>query len=111
MGAKLIRDKMDSLPWKVEAAKVGLRSVASPEEHATLLVSKFLEESGEFLAAIALDEMAGELADVIEVGISQILIAAANQVGRQDVVNYVLGRLQDKYAARGGFCEGLVWET
>ena len=103
MGAKLIRDHMDKIPWKVEAAKGLLRPPNDEQEFRELLIQKLLEEVGELVVALPGQAMANEMADVLEVldGISH-LANIRHQVQQAKI---------ERFLARGGFQEGLVWDV
>lgn len=111
MGARLVRHRLGDIPWKNEEGKQQLRTSTDPVELNQLLLQKLLEETGEFVAAAEFSEQATELADVLEAGISRLVISAAYQISRQDAIDYVLNRLDDKYRTRGGFLQGLIWEV
>lgn len=107
MGLKLIRDKMDAIPWGNEAAKGNLREVANAKEFRDLLIQKLLEEVGELVTACYGDELlpiVTELADVQEVlrGLMRL-----HGIHREDVATCRVAKFMD----RGGFNRGLVWET
>lgn len=104
MGAKLVRDRVAESPWKWEETKQGLRPVRSPGEHDRLLDQKLLEEVGEFMISYSGLEILNEAADVIEV-----ILTIVERTGftRESVER----RRQELIQERGGFTEGLVWET
>jgi predicted house-cleaning noncanonical NTP pyrophosphatase (MazG superfamily) len=96
---KLVRD---GIPGIVRArGGMPLTRVAEPSEYAALLRAKLTEEAGE-AAAAGRHELAGELADVLEV-----VTAIADDAGLspQDLE----AARAAKAASRGGFAGRIVW--
>jgi len=106
MGAKLVRDRIGDLAWSIEEAKVGLRPVASTDEHKRLLLMKLLEEVGELVAATTPLERLEEAADIFEV-----LCSILDVFDRQESsTKMFMAMAKQKYTERGGFDIGTVWE-
>ena len=103
MGARLVRDRIGTVPWGDEAAKAFLRPTRDRDEHVNLLIRKGLEEFGEVITAHT-DELVEELADMFEV---LRTIAILNGFMMLDVE----AAAALKRTRSGGFIEGLVWET
>lgn len=101
---KLIRDKLATRPWEfLPQGKEFVRPVKDGHEHSDLLRRKLLEEVAEAITANTPEELLMELADIQEV-----LFAIAHLTGiewRQ--VEFVR---QNKFADRGGFYSGTVWD-
>lgn len=97
--AKLVRD---GIPEVIRAkGGVPIVRVAGAAEYSGLLRDKLREEAGEAAAADR-GELAGELADVLEV-----VSAIAADAG---ITPEVLAHVQAvKAAERGGFADGVVW--
>ncbi len=106
MTTKLVRDKVDEIPWGIEAAKVGLRLVHDGAEFDSLLRQKGLEEYGEFLEAPTEAEAISEAGDVLEVMLTR-LARTGHGAGTLDAV---VAKMLIKRQARGGFTRGLVLE-
>lgn len=108
MGKKLARDRIFDVPWRDEETKEGIRRytrpVADAEEHGKLLRQKLLEEVGELVVADSPDEFLDEAADVFEVLRALVMLAGFD-------MNHFYEVADDKRDARGGFSQGLVWET
>lgn len=116
MGARLVRDRIGDVPWKVEEAKVGLRRVTSQKEHFALLRSKLLEEIGEFLIADNEDDTITEAADVLQVMIDMIRLRGFSGddeagVAKINLDAVITVRRLAKAKALGGFEYGTVWEV
>lgn len=67
MGARLIRDRADQVPWADESGKQFVRPVKDIQEFNRLVIQKLLEECGELLAADTRQAIMEEAADVYEV--------------------------------------------
>lgn len=106
MTTKLVRDKVDELPWHYEAAKEALR-VARDGEVDSLLRRKLLEEVAEFLEAPTEADAIEEAGDVLEVMLA-ILARCGDGSGGNSMA--VLNRMYAKRQSRGGFKRGLVLE-
>jgi predicted house-cleaning noncanonical NTP pyrophosphatase (MazG superfamily) len=100
---KLVRDKMDQVPWTHEEAKSTLRPVDNREEHLELLRRKILEEAVELFQAPTKDGIEWEAADLMEVVTCYVMLSGAE-------LNKVNENLRKKVAERGSFAVGLVWE-
>jgi predicted house-cleaning noncanonical NTP pyrophosphatase (MazG superfamily) len=107
MGAKLVRDRMGDIPWGDEDAKKYLRPVRDAEEHMALLIAKLLEEVGELQACDSAAEAVEEIADLCEVidGIVHLFVREMEHTEGQ-----VRQVRTSKFAQRGGFLEGLVFD-
>lgn len=107
MGVKLVRDRMGEIPWGDENAKKYLRPVKNKDEHIRLLYQKLLEELGELLACDEPTDAVEEIADIQEV------LEALTDILEKDP-DVSPGWAHDakvrKYAERGGFDKGLVWD-
>lgn len=104
MGAKLVRGRVQDLPWRAESEKQYVRKVVDPAEHIRLLRQKILEEVGEMFAAPSPENAAHEAADVLEA-----IAAYLTLIGLKD--NNQVNLLREaKFEARGGFFEGIVYE-
>ena len=106
MGTKLVRDRIGTLVWSIEEAKVGLRPVVSVDEHKRLLLMKLLEEAGELVAAQTPEERLEEAADVLEVLCSILEVFD----GKVSSITDIVAMTRQKYTERGGFEIGTVWE-
>ena len=104
MGAKLVRDRIEELPWRAEQEKKYLRLVTSTEEHIRLLRQKILEKLGELFSAESPLKAAEEAADVME---AMAVYLSLLGVEDTDVVNLIRDK---KYDERGGFQIGVVYE-
>lgn len=122
MGARLVRDRIGDIPWKYgDDSKQGLRWVRGLNELNQLSLQKLLEECGEFLAAVANQELTEgtdasdsieEAADILEVLIARIrVIFATPYPSRKEILNQIIVALDEKHEERGGFEKGVVWET
>ncbi len=96
---KLIRDKIVDFVLKERGELLNTR-IASSEELLQLLRSKVLEEAEEVFKANTKEELAEELADLLEV------IKAISE--KEAVVEQVFAKRESKYLERGGFDKGLV---
>jgi len=104
VGAKLVRDRIEELPWRAEQEKKYLRPVRGVAEHVRLLRRKILEEVGELISASTPDEAVEEAADVMEAMAAYLSLTG---VVDTDVVNLIRDK---KYNERGGFEQGIVYE-
>jgi predicted house-cleaning noncanonical NTP pyrophosphatase (MazG superfamily) len=114
MGARLVRDHIGNVRWKVEEAKTLLRPVAHYQEHLSLLRSKLLEEVGEFLAAGTQGARINEAADVLQVLIDFIRMNEPDpdDMSTSGEIRLVIIHAQSvKGEELGGFTHGVVWET
>lgn len=99
MTGKLVRD---GIPGIIQArGGVPLTRVAEPGEYTALLRAKLTEEAGE-AAPPTLNELAGELADVLE-----IVSAIADDAGLSP--RDLEAARAAKAASRGGFAGPIVW--
>ena len=114
---KLVRDKIDKLPWDDEAAKRRLAVIdnATPR-YRELLRMKLFEESGELAVASRAndrDAVLEEAADVYEVLLAivaaHMLPLAIGEV-RAEAQLKLRTRAEIKHFERGGFLEGRTWE-
>lgn len=106
MTTKLVRDKVDEIPWGLEPAKAGLRLVHSDAEFDSLLRQKGLEEYGEFIEALTEADSIEEAGDVLEVLLTR-LARVGDGAGTLDAV---VAKMLAKRQSRGGFKRGLVLE-
>lgn len=94
MNEKLIRDK-----YSLEIDPARLRT-ASDEEYLTLLRHKLLEESSEVFKARSMEELAEEVADVM-----QVLKHLCEANG---IVDQMFDKMQAKASERGEFSNKIV---
>lgn len=94
---------MLDLPWRTETEKEFVR-VADPKDMPSLLLSKFMEELGEFLTAESKEAALEEAADVLTA-----------LVGMLELDGSTLGELiavyEKKLESRGAFEKGLVYDN
>lgn len=102
MGAKLIRDLVPNQPWTNEETKKFLRKVESPQEYASLLISKLFEELGEMLGSQSEEESALEMVDVFTVMKKIVALHEGDPV--------FMDAVRAKLQSHGGFEEGWVWD-
>jgi predicted house-cleaning noncanonical NTP pyrophosphatase (MazG superfamily) len=96
---KLVRD---GIPSHLAAAGVPFETrVAGEGERERLLLAKLSEEVEELRAARSDDEVADEIADILEVAFA---LAAVCEISESDVTD----RRIEKREARGGFDDGIV---
>lgn len=101
---KLIRDRLANAPWEfMPEGKQFVRRVRSAEEHADALRRKLLEEAREVITAENTEELAMELADLMEV-INAIAITNSIPLDQLEHLRLV------KYRDRGGFEIGTIWD-
>lgn len=99
---KLVRDR---IPQYLRQKGLVVKSrIANTREYRTLLREKLLEEVAELLRARGKEEMAGELADVLEV-----LEALAKTEGVTPA--RLVAKKQAKRKERGGFSKRVVLES
>jgi len=96
---KLVRDKIVDFVFK-ERGEVLTTRVASPEEFSSLLKQKVVEEANEVFNAKTKEELAEELADLLEV--------IKHLAEKENIVNEIFSKREAKYLERGGFDKGLV---
>lgn len=99
MNEKLVRDKIAEFVMKERGEVLNTR-VATPEEYLQLLKNKLVEESQEVLEANTKEELAEELADLLEV------IRAISQ--REGIIDELFKKREAKFLERGGFQTGVV---
>ena len=99
MNEKLVRDKIAEFVMKERGEVLNTR-VATPEEYLQLLKNKLVEESQEVLEANTKEELAEELADLLEV------IRAISQ--REGIIDELFKKREAKFLERGGFENGIV---
>jgi predicted house-cleaning noncanonical NTP pyrophosphatase (MazG superfamily) len=99
MTEKLVRDLTAEVVLSSRSEVLNVR-VAKPEEMNSFLRKKILEEAQEVFSASCKDNLAEELADLLEV----IKALAENE----NVVDQMFSKREAKYLERGGFSKGLV---
>jgi predicted house-cleaning noncanonical NTP pyrophosphatase (MazG superfamily) len=96
---KLVRDKIAEFVLNNRGEVLNIR-MASPEEHRKLLLDKIVEEAHEVASACNREDLAEELADVLEV-IKSI-------AEKENIVDLVFSKRASKLLERGGFDKGIV---
>ena len=99
MSEKLVRDKIADFVLK-ERGEVLPTRIARPEELKQLLLDKIVEEAQEVFTAQTKENLAEELADLLEV-----IKALAEKEG---VVDDMFSKREAKFLERGGFSQGVV---
>jgi len=96
---KLIRDGIVDFVFKQRGEILKTR-LASSEELCSLLKNKIIEEAYEVFNSKNKDELAEELADLLEV------IKTISE--KENIVEQVFSKREAKYLEKGGFDKGLV---
>lgn len=104
MVVKLVRDRMDQIPWTDETAKQHIRYAHDDQEHRNLLDKKLLEEVAELLTEVDRDKRLAELADIVSVLKTYAIFNGYSW-------NQVLDAEASKTERRGGFTGGLVYDV
>lgn len=99
MKEKLIRDKIADFVLK-ERGEVLTTRVASSEELLQLLKNKILEEAEEVFKANTKEELAEEMADLLEV--------MKSLAEKENIVEEIFLKRESKLLERGGFDLGIV---
>jgi len=99
MKEKLIRDKIAEFVFKQRGETLTTR-IASSEEIPQLLKNKILEEAEEVFNATTKEELAEELADLL-----QVMKSLAE---KENIVELMFQKQEAKYLERGGFDLGIV---
>jgi len=102
MSEKLVRDKIAEFVFK-ERGEVLSTRIAAPEEIKQFLLNKVIEESHEVFTAQTKENLAEELADLLEV-----IKALAEKEG---IVDDLFSKREAKFLERGGFDLGVVLIT
>lgn len=99
MKEKLIRDKIADFVLK-ERGEVLTTRVSSSEELLQLLKNKILEEAEEVFKANTKEELAEEMADLLEV--------MKSLAEKENIVEEIFLKRESKLLERGGFDLGIV---
>lgn len=99
MKEKLIRDKISEFVFK-QRGEVLTTRIASPEEALQLLRNKVLEEADEVFKAKTKEELAEEMADLLEV--------MKSLAEKENIVEEIFLKRESKLLERGGFDLGIV---
>lgn len=99
MKEKLIRDKISEFVFK-QRGEVLTTRIASPEESLQLLRNKVLEEADEVFKAKTKEELAEEMADLLEV--------MKSLAEKENIVEEIFLKRESKLLERGGFDLGIV---
>lgn len=101
---KLIRDRLADLPWPVEPhMKKYVRPVVDAAEHRRLLTGKLVEEAIEVVTSTSESNRIEELADLLTVMHAYAHVHGITWIDVERVA-------ERKWAERGGFERGTVWE-
>jgi predicted house-cleaning noncanonical NTP pyrophosphatase (MazG superfamily) len=96
---KLIRDGIVDFVFKQRGEVLKTR-IASSEELGSFLKHKVVEEAGEVFNSKNKEELAEELADLLEV------IKSISE--KENIVEQVFSKREAKYLEKGGFDKGLI---
>ena len=96
---KLVRDKIAEFVLNQRGEVLNIR-IASPEEYMQMLKNKLVEESQEVLEANTKEELAEELADLLEV--------MRSLAQREGIVDMLFSKREAKFSEKGGFEAGVV---
>lgn len=99
MNEKLIRDRIFEFVLKERGEVLTIR-IANPDEMIFLLKQKIVEEAKEVFEANSKEELAEELADLLEV-IKSI-------AEKENIVHDLFVKREAKFLERGGFDNGVV---
>lgn len=106
---KLVRDRMDDIPWRNEEDKRFLFYVDTRlPVYRNLLHQKVREESAEVAEAATVKDAVAELVDLYEAMLA--MMVEHGTAGNRDDAMRIFALLVDaKYDERGGFLAGLVY--
>ena len=96
---KLVRDRIVEFVFK-ERGDTLVTRIASEDEVFLLLKNKLVEEANEVLNATSNENLIEELADVLEV-LKALIV-------KQNIVEEVFKKREDKCLERGGFDNGVI---
>ena len=99
MSEKLVRDKIAEFVLKERGEVLNTR-IASSEEILQLLKQKIVEEANEVFATNNKENLAEEIADLLEV------IKAIAE--KENIVDDIFSKREAKFLERGGFSQGIV---
>lgn len=99
MSEKLIRDKLPEFVLKERGEVLNTR-IASEEELLSLIKQKIIEEAHEVANATNKEELAEELADLLEV--------MKALVTKEGIVDLLFEKQYTKYLEKGGFEKGII---
>lgn len=99
MSEKLVRDKIVEYVFAKRSEVLSTR-IANPEEMTQLLKQKVVEEANEVFATSNKEDLAEEIADLLEV--------LKSLAERENIVEEIFKKREDKLLERGGFDQGVV---
>lgn len=99
MSEKLVRDKIVEYVFNKRGETLPTR-VASAEELTQLLKLKIVEEANEVFATSNKEDLAEEIADLLEV--------IKSLAEKENIVNEIFSKRESKLLERGGFDNGIV---